>query len=112
MKHDANYTWASLQLNVPVDSGAGNTVTFAQKASPDSVSGEWSLYGPYVFLYDSSMQLVSYFFAEPTNDTGIFTLLWNLSEEQQAQIPNAVPVSLRTIAPIDASDASDGSSTA
>ena len=64
---------------------------------------------PDVFLYDSSKQLVSYFFAEPTNDTGVFNLLWNLSEEQQAQNLNAVLVSLRTIAPV---DASDGGSTA
>lgn len=92
-----------------MNSGSSNTVTFAQDVSSSGASGEWRLYGPYVFFYDSSKQLVSHFFAEPTNDTRIFNLLWNLSEEQQAQNPNAVPVSLRTIAPV---DASDGSSTA
>ncbi|EEA21274.1 hypothetical protein TMatcc_009323 [Talaromyces marneffei ATCC 18224] len=102
-KHDANYTWTSLQLNVPVNT-SGNTVTFTEDTgSSGGADGEWTLYGPYVFLYDSSKQLVSHFFAEPTNDAGVFNLLWNLSEEQQAQNPDAVPVSLRTIAPVDAS---------
>jgi hypothetical protein len=99
-------------LNVPVNSESGNTVTFAEDASSSDAVGAWGLYGSYVFLYDSSKQLVSYFFAEPTNDTGVFNLLWNLSEEQQAQNLNAVPVSLRIIAPVDASDGGDGGSTA
>lgn len=95
-----------------MNGGSENSVTFAQDATFSGASGEWILYGPYVFLYDTSKQLVSYFFAEPTNDNGVFNLLWNLSEEQQAQNPNAVPVSLRTIAPVDAAEASAGSSTA
>lgn len=95
-----------------MNSGSGNTVTFAQDASSGGAPGEWRLYGSYVFLYDSSKQLVSYFFAEPTNATGVFNLLWNLSEDQQQQNPNTVPVSLRTLAPVDASGVSDGSSTA
>ncbi|RAO69441.1 uncharacterized protein BHQ10_005453 [Talaromyces amestolkiae] len=106
VKHDANYTWSSLQLKIPVNGGSDNNVTFVQDVDSSGAPGEWTLYGPYVFLYDSSKQLVSHFFAEPTNDKGVFNLLWNLSEEQQAQNPDAVPVSLRTIAPVDANEAS------
>lgn len=90
-----------------MNSRSSNTITLAQDASSSGVAGEWRLYGSYVFFYDSSKQLVSYFFAEPANNTGIFNLLWKLSEEQQAQNPNAVSVSLRTIAPVDARGASD-----
>lgn len=61
-KHDANYTWTSLQLDVPINSGSGNTITLAQDASSSGADGGWRLYGSYVFFYDSSKQLVSYFF--------------------------------------------------
>jgi hypothetical protein len=101
MKLDANYTWTSLQLSIPVNGGSSNAVTFTREASSSGAAGEWQFWGPYIFLYDSSKQLVSHFFSEPTNDTGVFNLLWNLSEEQQAENPSAVPVSLRTIAPLD-----------
>jgi hypothetical protein len=99
LRSSFNSTWSNLKLNVPVDDESSNSVNFTQNDVSDQAAGEWRFYGPYVLFQTSSGQLISHFFAKPATTAGLFDLVWNLSQAEQADDPETKPVALRNIAP-------------
>ncbi|CRG86508.1 hypothetical protein PISL3812_03514 [Talaromyces islandicus] len=95
---ESNTSWAGLKLYIPNTSGQPLGFT-AGNSSGEITTGDWHFYGEYAFIENSAGQLESRFFAQPTDNDGVYNILWNLSDQAQLASPEVESISIRTIAP-------------
>lgn len=88
----SNNTSTDLKLFIPSSSGQ---IGFTDTSGPKKKTSGFKLYGNTVFVVSDTEGWQTYFYAKPTDEDDVWSLVWNTNDSNKKH----VPLALRTVAP-------------
>ncbi|KAJ5804532.1 uncharacterized protein N7518_000835 [Penicillium psychrosexuale] len=95
---NANASWSDQMLYIPSSSSSDDEMGFASTNASNRTTTGFIFYGQWMMVKsDSGAISSSFYIRENSEGEGIYSLLWNASDDA-----SAIPVSLRSVKPSDA----------
>ncbi|KAJ6139785.1 hypothetical protein N7471_006271 [Penicillium samsonianum] len=95
---NANASWSDQMLYIPSSSSSGHEMGFTSQNRSNETTTGFIFYGTWMMVESDSGEISSSFYVrENSQGEGIYSLLWNVSDDT-----TAIPVSLRSVKPSNA----------